>query len=252
MIKKSKLGLLTTLATLFILPHTSFASLPSGFVYLKDVDPTIQQDIRYSTSHNFVGRPIKGYQSSTCILTKQAAYALKNVQTALRKQNLSLKVYDCYRPQMASDDFYAWSQKSDDTTMKQEFYPEVDKDKLFPMGYIAKRSEHSSGSTVDVTIVPIPTPQEPTYTPGQSLVACYAPYNQRFKDNSIDMGTGYDCLDLRADTWYKRISQRAQTNRTLLRNVMMKNGFKPYSKEWWHFTLKDQPYSGQAFNFPVK
>lgn len=247
-----KLGMLITAVALYILPQISFAALPSGFVYLKDVDPSIVQDIRYAGDHNFVGRPIKGYQAPTCILTKQAAEALKNVQTQLRKKKMSLKVYDCYRPQMASDDFYAWSQKSDQAQMKKEFYPEVDKDQLFKMGYVAKRSQHSSGSTMDVTIVPIPTPKQPTYTAGQSLVACFAPYNQRFKDNSIDMGTGYDCLDFRADTWYKRISQRAQANRTVLRSLMVKNGFKPYSKEWWHFTLNDQPYSGQIFNFPVK
>lgn len=252
MITMRKLGMLTTTVALYILPQLSFAALPNGFVYLKDVDPSIIQDIRYAGDHNFVGRPIKGYQEPTCILSKQAAEALKNVQTQLRKQNMSLKVYDCYRPQMASDDFYAWSQKPDQAQMKKEFYPEVDKSDLFKMGYIAKRSEHSSGSTMDVTIVPIPTPKQPTYTKGQTLVACFAPYNQRFKDNSIDMGTGYDCLDFRADTWYKRISQRAQANRTMLRSLMVKNGFKPYAKEWWHFTLKNQPYSGQAFNFPVK
>jgi len=189
---KHKLGMLTTLITLFTLPHVSFATVPNGFVYLKDVDPTIQQDIRYAGDHNFVGRPIKGYQAPTCILTKQAADALKKIQTQLRKQNMSLKVYDCYRPQMASYDFYQWGQKPDETQMKAEFYPEVEKSQLFDMGYIAKYSEHSQGSTVDVTIVPVPTPKQPTYTPGEKLVACYAPYGQRFKDNSIDMGTGYE------------------------------------------------------------
>ena len=187
-----------------ILPQLGY-SLPSGFVYLKDIDPSIQQDIRYAGEHNFVGRPIKGYEKATCILTKPAAQALKKVQTDLRKKKLSLKVYDCYRPQMAVDDFYQWSKNASDTKMKAEFYPNVDKSMLFNSGYIARYSGHTMGSTVDLTIVPVPAPKQATYTDGQKLQACYAPLNQRFKDNSIDMGTGFDCLDPHAHYAYKQI-----------------------------------------------
>lgn len=226
-------------------------ALPKGFVYLSEVDPTIVQDMRYAGYHNFVGRPIAGYETKTCILTSEAAEALKNIQASLKPQHLSLKVYDCYRPQMAVEDFYTWSKDPSDNKMKAEFYPNVDKSQLFQMGYIARRSSHTMGSTVDLTLVPVPTPNEAVYTPGQRLVACYAPYSRRFKDNSIDMGTGYDCLDVRSHYLYKRIKQKAEQNRTLLRSVMIKNGFEPYAMEWWHFTLKNQPYPDHYFNFPV-
>lgn len=235
-----------------LLISLSLYALPEGFVYLSDVAPSIQQDMRYAGYHNFVGRPIKGYEKPVCILTKQAADALKNVQIALRPMHLSLKVYDCYRPQMAVADFYHWSQYDPDQSMKAEFYPEVDKKKLFQSGYIAKRSEHTMGSTVDLTIVPLGSKAKAQYVPGQKLKACYAPYGQRFADNSIDMGTGFDCLDFRSDFFYKRLPQLSQKNRALLRNLMLKNGFRPYAAEWWHFTYNAQPYAGTYFNFPVK
>jgi len=243
---KTVLGLMT-----FVLPTLGFA-LPKGFVYLTDVDPSIVQEIRYAGDHNFVGRPIKGYEKATCILTAKAAKALKNVQASLKKENLSLKVYDCYRPQMAVDDFYQWSENPNQTQMKVEFYPNVEKSQLFKQGYIARKSEHTMGSTLDLTIVPIPTPKQASFTPGQKLEPCYAPLGIRFKDNSIDMGTGFDCLDPHAHVFSDKISERAKKNRLLLRKLMIKNGFEPYDNEWWHFTLKDQPYPNQFFNFPVK
>lgn len=248
-----KKGLKLSVAAIFastFLPVCGFG-LPEGFVYLSDVDPSIAQDIRYAGAHNFVGRPIQGYEKGTCILTTQAANALKKIQADLKPKHLSLKVYDCYRPQMAVKDFYQWSQNSNDIAMKPEFYPNVDKSQLFEMGYIALKSAHSMGSTVDLTLVPLPTPKQAAYTSGQKLVACYAPYTVRFKDNSIDMGTGFDCLDVHSNYLYKRIKQRAQENRDILRSIMMKNGFEPYGKEWWHFTYKDQPFANQYFNFEV-
>lgn len=148
------------------------AKMPKSFAYLKDVAPSILQDIRYAGYHNFMGRPVQGYYAKECILTRQAADALKKVQTALLRSHLSLKVYDCYRPQMAVNNFVVWSKKPNDTKMKTEFYPRVPKNRLFELGYIAKQSGHTRGSTVDLTIVPIPTPQEANYHRGQSLVAC--------------------------------------------------------------------------------
>lgn len=240
-----------TLATSLALLTQLALALPQGFVYLSKVDPTIQQDIRYAGYHNFIGRPINGYQTPQCILTKPAAQALKQVQTELLKQHLSLKVYDCYRPQKAVDDFYTWSKNPDDILMKKEFYPRVNKGKLFDLQYIAQYSSHSMGSTVDLTIVPVPTPKQANYIQGQKLASCYSSYGQRFKDNSIDMGTGFDCLDPSASIGATGISSTATANRNLLQKVMVEHGFEPYAREWWHFTYINQPYPNQFYNFDV-
>jgi len=227
------------------------ANLPSDFVYLKDIDPTIVQDIRYATYHNFIGHPIAGYQVAECILTKPAATALAAVQKELKKAALSLKVYDCYRPQQAVDEFTRWRQQPDQQQMKAEFYPHVNKADFFKLGYVAEKSGHSRGSTMDLTIVPIPTPHQPDFSPRQKLVACIAPYTKRFADNSIDMGTGYDCMDPLSHNDNTSISATAFKNRMLLKEIMEKHGFSAYQQEWWHFTLKNEPYPDTYFNFPV-
>lgn len=236
-----------------LMPQTSLAKkrLPESFVYLRNVAPSIQQEIRYAGYHNFVGRPVHGYHANACILTKKAARGLAEVQNALKKQGLSLKVYDCYRPQRAVNDFITWSQHPKDHKMKQEFYPQVKKSNVFAHGYIDARSTHSSGSTVDLTIVPSPTPKQPRYVSGQRLFACYQLYDRRFHDNSIDMGTGYDCMDKLSHAESSEISKAALRNRMLLASLMKKNGFKPYAYEWWHFTLKAEPFKGRFFDFPV-
>jgi len=241
------------LCSLGTLPAYAAAPLQPGFVYLKDVDPTIQQDIRYAGYHNFIGQPIKGYIAAECILTKEAAIALSQVQTELKKSSLSLKVYDCYRPQMAVDHFIAWSKDSSQQQTKAEFYPRVNKADVFKLGYVAEKSGHSRGSTIDLTIVPVPTPTQEKYVPGQQpLVACFSSYHERYRDNSIDMGTGFDCLDTAAHADNHDIPPNAYQNRQLLLAAMQKQGFVPYSKEWWHFTLKDEPYPNTYFNFVVK
>jgi zinc D-Ala-D-Ala dipeptidase len=227
-------------------------TLPTGFVYLKDIDPTIIQEMRYASYHNFIGHPIPYYGASECILTKQAAQALKQVQIELRKQSLSLKVYDCYRPQSAVNYFLAWSKKPEQQQMKAEFYPRVDKKDVFKLQYIAEKSGHSRGSTSDLTIVPIPTPIQETYHSGQTLVSCTAPYHARFHDSSIDMGTGYDCLDEAANIDYQKINPAASHNRMLLSRLMHRYGFVSYPKEWWHFTLRSEPFPKTYFDFPVQ
>lgn len=234
-----------------IISTNAVYALPSGFVYLHKAVPTVVQDMRYAGSHNFMGRPVQGYEASTCILSKEAAQHLSQVQQALRPLGLSLKVYDCYRPVAAVEDFMAWSKQPALQQMKAEFYPRVNKADFFHLGYVAEKSGHNRGSTIDLTIVPIPTPVQANYQPGQPLTACTAPLNQRFHDNSIDMGTGYDCLDERAHVFNEQISKTAYQHRMLLRTVMLNHGFEPYEKEWWHFTLKDEPYPNTYFNFPV-
>ena len=170
--------------------------MPRGFVYLRDVDPTIVQDIRYAGSHNFVGRPIRGYLAAECILSAPAANALATVQRMLAEKKLSLIVWDCYRPKRAVEDFVQWSRDPAHAEMKAEFYPRTDKDKLFALGYLARRSAHSRGSTVDLGIVPADVSSAPPPNPSQPLKACTAPKGERFEDGTIDFGTGYDCLDV--------------------------------------------------------
>jgi len=227
-------------------------SLPSGFTYLPDVDPSIIVEMRYYTMHNFIGSPIMGYDTPQCILTNQAAAALKVIQAALLPQNYSLKVYDCYRPQMAVDEFVLWS-GDPDLLMKNEFYPELDKDQLFPGGYIAANSSHSRGSTVDLTIITLPPGPQATYERGvTTLIPCYAPQEKRFLDNSLDMGTGFDCFSPIANTNSTEISATQMQNRMLLQGAMVEGGFNSYAYEWWHFTLNHEPFPDTYFNFPIQ
>jgi zinc D-Ala-D-Ala dipeptidase len=221
-------------------------------VSIADVDPTIIVEARYFGAHNFLGRPVAGYEEPLCLLTTEAARALAAVQAELRPFGLSLKTYDCYRPQRAVDDFVAWARQPADTVMKAEFYPHVDKANLFSDGYIAERSGHSRGSTVDLTLVPLPPPHQPTWTPGQPLVRCTEPAGRRFADNSLDMGTGFDCFDPLSHTENPATGPEAARNRLLLRSLMEKHGFRNYPMEWWHFTLRDEPFPSTWFDLPVR
>ncbi|MEN6441209.1 MAG: M15 family metallopeptidase [Syntrophobacter sp.] len=205
-------------------------SLPEDFVYVPDVIPDIRVELRYYSNHNFVGERIDGYLEPKCILTRQAAEALGKVQKDLGKFGLGLKIYDSYRPQRAVDHFVRWAKDLDDTRMKKEFYPDVNKQDLFKDGYIASKSGHSRGSTVDLTIVAI-DPQRP--------------------DADLDMGTGFDFFSPRSWPEDPQISAAQRANRMLLREVMEKHGFIHYSKEWWHFTLNNEPYPKTFFDFPV-
>ncbi|MHB9099767.1 MAG: M15 family metallopeptidase, partial [Syntrophales bacterium] len=161
---------------------------------IEKVIPSVLLDIRYFGHHNFVGEKVDGYLAPKCLITRTAAESLAKVQGELREMSLSLKIYDCYRPQRAVDHFVRWAQDIRDVKTKEEFYPTVDKRNLFRDGYIASKSGHSRGSTVDLTIVPLPAPKQGTYTPGQPLVACFSSTDKRFRDNTIDMGTGFDCF----------------------------------------------------------
>jgi D-alanyl-D-alanine dipeptidase len=225
---------------------------PPEFVSLHDVDPSILLDVRYFTNHNFVGRRIHGYRAPMCILTRPAAEGLARAQAALVPQGYTLKVYDCYRPQRAVNDFVRWARRLRDQRMKREFYPRVDKTRLFADGYIAERSGHSRGSTMDLTLVELPARSQPRWRRGTfGLVPCFAPYRERFPDNTIDMGTGYDCFDTLAHTLDPRIQGVQRQNRLLLKSAMEAAGFTNYENEWWHYTLADEPFPDTFFDFPV-
>lgn len=207
---------------------TNTMALPIEFVYLKDIDNSIIQDIKYFTDDNFIGRPIKGYQICQCVLTRKSAIYLSKIQQQLNLKSLGLKVYDCYRPQIAVNDFIAWNHDVSDQKMKDVYYPNTDKVNLFKLGYIANKSAHTRGSAVDLTIVSLKTGKD------------------------LDMGTYFDYMDDKSFVFSEEISEETKNNRLFLRNIMQKNGFKPYDKEWWHFTLENEPFPKTYFNFPVK
>jgi len=244
---------------LFLLPvgttiqaETKNVNLPSGFVYLDEIDPSISLDMRYFGDHNFVGRRIEGYKAQRCILTKEAASALSDVQKELKEFSMALKIYDCYRPQAAADDFLAWSKDLSDLKMKKEFYPKLDKKTIYDRGFIATKSGHSRGSAVDLTIVSLPEQKQEEYLSGQKLKECQLAQKKRFKDNSIDMGTGYDCFDSLANTANPDIGSEQKRNRLLLRSLMEKHGFKNAWGEWWHFKLVNEPFPDTYYNFEVE
>jgi D-alanyl-D-alanine dipeptidase len=233
-------------------PASAAAALPRGFVYLRDIDPTIVQDIRYAGSHNFVGRPIRGYLAAECILSAAAANALAALQKKLIEKKLSLIVWDCYRPKRAVDDFLRWSRDPARSEMKAEFYPRTDKARLFALGYLATRSAHSRGSTVDLGLVPsdVSLPPAPP-DPAQPLKPCTSRRGERFEDGTIDFGTGYDCLDVLGNTSNASVGETAQHNRQTLKSYMKAAGFRPYAREWWHFELSHEPFDGDGFDFEV-
>ncbi|CEK11871.1 M15 family metallopeptidase [Legionella hackeliae] len=221
-------------------------ALPKGFVYLNQVAPQVIEELRYGTKENFMGRPVPGYLANRCILTLPAAQQLAKAEKAALAMGYTFKVYDCYRPQKAVNAFYTWSQDSGDQKMKSSYYPREDKETLFDKGYIAKASGHSRGSTVDLTLVKLGAKSSSSGTP----TACYGKdYNN---DNSLNTGTRFDCFDVSAHVDYQNLTSTQKTNRHLLQSLMLRFGFKPYKEEWWHFTLKNEPYPKTYFNFAVK
>ncbi len=206
----------------------SFGQLPKGFIYVKDIIPDLDVELHYNTSHNFVGKPIDGYLENTLILTKEAAEALKRVHEELQENNYCLKVYDGYRPQRAVNHFIRWAKDLNDTINKQRYYPDVKKEDLFKLGYISSRSGHSRGSTLDLTIINGNT--------GEPL----------------DMGSDFDFFGEASWVDYEHISDEQKKNRMLLQNIMKKHEFLGYSKEWWHFSLRFEPFPSTYFDFVVE
>lgn len=203
------------------------ASDSSDFVLLSEAVPDAILEIRYYSTYNFVGDRIDGYEEPCALLTKEAATALKQVSNELVSKGYRLKIYDAYRPQKAVTHFMNWAKDISDTRMKKYFYPELDKSVLFAQGYIAEKSGHSRGSTVDLTLFDMNTEKE------------------------ADMGGTFDYFGELSHPDYKQISTQQYENRMILRNAMLAHGFKPLDEEWWHFTLKDEPFPDTYFTFPV-
>ncbi|CAM1349677.1 M15 family metallopeptidase [Tenacibaculum crassostreae] len=202
-------------------------NLPKGFSYVKELVPTIKSDLRYCYENNFIGSSITGYNENVLIVTTVTAEALNKVQNELATKNLGLKIFDAYRPQRAVDHFVKWARVLNDTIMKQEYYPDVDKRQLFNQGYIASKSGHSRGSTVDLTIINLKTGKE------------------------LDMGSPYDFFGISSHITYQNLTEQQKENRQLLQQIMRKHGFKPYTNEWWHFTLKNEPFPKTYFDFSI-
>lgn len=203
-------------------------NLPEGFVYAKTIIPDLDVELRYYGTNNFVADTIEGYNANTLILTKATVEKLKLVQEELQRQNLCLKVYDGYRPQRAVNHFMHWARALNDTLNKNQFYPNINKRNLFKAGYIATRSGHSRGSTVDLTI-----------TDGET-------------GEPLDMGSPYDFFGEASWVNYRGITESQRKNRQLLQSVMLKHNFRNYAKEWWHFTLRWEPFPETYFDFEVE
>jgi D-alanyl-D-alanine dipeptidase len=210
-----------------LITNFAFSQLPKGFVYVNDLIPSIHVELRYFGSDNFMGNPIDGYHKEVAILSEQATIALRDVQNELQQYNLSIKIYDSYRPQQAVNHFIRWARDLNDTLNKQEYYPNVMKQHLFKEGYIAARSGHTRGSTLDMTLVDINT------------------------GKPLDMGSPYDFFGKVSWVNNKNLTAQQLANRMLIQTIMRKHGFMHYPKEWWHFTLRNEPFPDTYFDFPV-
>jgi len=227
----------------------SAESLPGGFVWLRDIDPSILQDIRYAGVDNFVGRPLAGYGAGECVVKREVGLALKRVQQELAPQKLSLKMLDCYRPARAVHDMVLWAQNGKETAVERRYSPTFSKKDLFRLGYIAEHSGHSTGVAVDLTLVDLRADNSAVFDANKAYADCTAPAPARAPEASVDMGTGYDCSDLRAHTAARSITPEQRRWRDLLLAAMAKQGFVNYAKEWWHFSLPGT--GGPAYDFPI-
>lgn len=205
----------------------SAQSRPSSFVDAATVVPGLVVEMRYAGSHNFTGRPVDGYQAPHCLLTREAAAALAEVARDIAPRGLVIKVFDCYRPVRAVANFVRWARDINDQKMKAEFYPNVDKRTLFRDGYIASHSGHSRGSTMDLTLA-------------------------KADGTALDMGTPFDFFSPKSWTADLTITPAQHANRVLLADAMRRRGFRGYDKEWWHFTLRGEPFPTTFFDFPVQ
>lgn len=233
-------GIKTSIAALLLLTliAPALADLPDGFVRLSEVDPQIGQDMRYAGSDNFTGRPVAGYEAPVCILTKQAAQALSRARALVAQKGMMLVVFDCYRPARAVTDLVNWSRTKGPSDPR--WFPRVRREQLVEKGYVGLQSNHSRGSTVDLTLAPLDKPEAVS-------AGCGAP-----AAGALDMGSGFDCFDPVSATASPAVSAEARANRALLMDAMKAAGFRNYWGEWWHFKLTDEPFPKQRFDFPVR
>jgi len=223
------------------------SNLPEGFVYLDQVDSSILQNMAYASENNFIGQKINGYVSNRAILTSKAAHALSLVQQDLLECGFSLVVYDAYRPQKAVNHFIAWSKNESHIEMKAHYYPHIDKKDLFDLGYLATKSAHSRGSTVDLSIIRVGdeklllNSQERCFEDGRAFTY--------LSDGTLDMHSHFDLFD--EGSWHDSplVSGEAAKNRNYLRTKMQAQGFNSYDKEWWHYELRDEPFPDRYFDF---
>ena len=231
---------------LILVPGKLFGQSDFPLIEISDVSPSMIQEIRYAGNHNFVGQQVDGYNSPKCYVTESAANALARVQTALLERSLSLKVFDCYRPQQAVDHFVRWASGNEPDQTKAIYFPNIPADSLFELGYIAKRSGHSRGSTVDLTIVRLP--YQP---PAEFNYSCLDEGGFKHRGSEINMGSAYDCFDVRSHTTSELMPDSILSNRNLLREVMEAEGFVNYSKEWWHYTFKPEEFPETYFDVSI-
>lgn len=204
------------------------SNIPSDFVEIQSRPPNVYIDVRYATSNNFVGRPIIGYKAEKILLTRAAADSLESAVQLLNRLGYGVIIYDGYRPQKSVNMFVSWSRLSNDTISKQAFYPNVSKSKLFKQGYIAAKSGHSRGSTIDLGLVYISTGEV------------------------VEMGTTFDFFGPESASFYQEIPQDQRDKRLILRNAMLLAGFIPIETEWWHFTLSNEPFPDTYFDFDIE
>lgn len=217
------------------------ASAKVDLVALASVAPGVQQDMRYATRNNFMGQPVAGYEAGVCWLSRPAAESLAGVQQELAGQGLALKVYDCYRPQTAVNDFVRWGRDLVDQKNQQMYYPRVPKSELFTRGYIAEKSGHSRASTADLTVVVVDAMRASEQVRGPLVDGI-----------DVDMGTPFDMFDEQSHTENEQQPPDVQYNRHWLRSLMQRHGWKNLPQEWWHYTLVNEPYPEQYFDLPVK
>ena len=211
-----------------LLINSVFAQIPDDFGDISEEISDIVLEVRYASNDNFMGRVVNGYSVPKVVLTKKALKALKNAQAEFIRLGYCIKVFDAYRPQRAVDDFMQWTNVENDTVMKQKYYPQLDKKNLIPQGYIAEKSGHSRGSTLDLSLIYL---------------------DEENKRQEVDMGGSWDFFGERSHYGYPEISLEQKENRALLQKIMIKHGFLPYAKEWWHFTLAEEPFPNKYFDF---
>jgi zinc D-Ala-D-Ala dipeptidase len=240
---RSPSGAVVLLVTLsrILAPSAWAQGLPAGFAYLRDIAPTIEQDIRYAGPDNFVGHALPGYEAAECILREPAARALATVQADLKAQGIGLKVYDCYRPVQAVRAMLDWAVEGAVARSDERFFPRLPKDALLAQGYIAARSTHSTGLAVDLTLV-----ARGALETRLSEGACRGPV-----DDSLDMGTTFDCFDRKSYTADPAIGAAPRQRRALLLTSMRRRGFANYRREWWHFSLPGSGAASRPFDFPI-